>query len=269
MNVFLPYRGEFGHVVMWHSQQVHAGTRPKVVCIEPGMEALYPGCIYHYVESKPDASKRGLPSKDREFREAVKSDLLSRWPNASLIAPKPKAKKLHFHPEPYEPVDVEGPYDFIVCPRRRQYGHRKNWNRWPRLIEDLSSSGFSACVAGKKESSFTNFDSRIPASWQYDRQLDATIAMMQQAQVVVCTDSGLAHLAAMMGKPIVMVTYKGYTAPGTKGVQWKRYHSDHPDGTSIEEVHGWYNENRVFREARKRLIELSSQASPAAVPPIS
>lgn len=211
MRVALPFRGEFGLKLRFHVPRVHA-LAPDVACIEPGEEALYPSAKqFVMVDRNADDARRDVFSKDSDYLESLKPDLLRRFPEARLVQTGDGDPELRFVPRPFvDQGDFTG--DVVVCPRRRNYGASKNWTGWGELVGDLSSKGLRVWAAGAPDSSETV---PCPRTWDYERFLDATIAAMLAAKVVVATDAGLAHLAVLCGRPLVLIASSGgLVAPG-------------------------------------------------------
>ena len=114
MKVFLPYNGEFGHLIMWHAPQVQAAAKGcddvVLVCCECGNEILYPSAdIYHNVERYQDSERR--ESADIAFIEKVKRDVESMYAgDLEFVEPSQKAPREYFVPEPEK--DYGSPCDW-------------------------------------------------------------------------------------------------------------------------------------------------------------
>ena len=232
MKVYLPYRAEFGHVVMHHAPLVHADKDDKVVCVEPGMEALYPSATsYHYVDRKEDRGRRERREYDQGFLDRLAREVGMQYGKANLVWPPalhPEDNKgfEYFIPKPHVEVRVEPSPDIVICPRKRDFGPEKNWPHWRVLAESLECCGITTCAAGTADTSDRSVEDVVDAcTWLYDRPLDATIAAMLAADLVIATDAGLAHLALLCGRPLMMVVsgMQRRTAPGYHPVKWHRY----------------------------------------------
>lgn len=260
MNVVLPFRGEFGMLVWWHAPAVHAIGGPKVVYCEHGNEALYPSASeWRTVDHNHDDRRRNHYHRDAEFVGAVEMVAKARYPGATMLRPDQKWPRARFTPQPHVPQSIK--CDVVVCPRKRNYGAGKNWDEWPALTSRLASEGLRVFAGGAADSSY---DVSCETAWDYERNLDATIAAMHSAKVVVATDAGLAHLAVLCGRPLVMVTYgAGLVAPGSVDdengramepcywpVKLERYREENHTGSPVTLVHhGWEEPERVFRTA--------------------
>jgi hypothetical protein len=257
-KVFLPFRGEFGWLVMMHAPQVRAcHDDDKVVCCEPGCEALYPGVSrYVPVDRRDDDDRHGL--SDREFLNQFETRMRRQFGDAQYIRPDRSATREYFTPWPHEAQVVT--CDIVVCPRWRNYGFNKNWPHWSQLVEYLD--GYKLLAAGAPDSSV---DVACPKAWSYARFLDASIEAMLLAKLVIATDAGLAHLAVMCGTPLLMITHaNGLVAPGpvveSDGreaatdywpVHMDRYERENHCDVDIRQVHdAWENPAIVAVQAK-------------------
>jgi len=255
LNLYLPYRGEFGHIVMWHAPWVNGGEDPKVVCLEEGMEALYPSAAaYVFVERRPDAARREYMQHDKNFTESFldhnRKELTEKFGEFTLINHKfgrhseDNSDKKYFVPKPFEeviPKDLLDPIQVAICPRKRRYGEAKNWDKWPTLVMALETMGIKTAVIGSQETSYA-CDSATLTGWHHGlgkRSLDIALQVMHHATVVVATDSGLAHLAVQAGRPLLMVTDNKRTAPGYQNVVFKRYDMENHTHSSVRYIDGW------------------------------
>jgi len=260
MKVFLPYRSEFGFLCMFHAPWVNAFPSPKTVIIEEGTEALYPGCEYLYLDRRKDADRRARPEKDveKEWRERIGDGV------EFLPMPYPATKatpRRYFVPSPYRMVRDASRFDVCVCPRKREYGSNKNWPYWQHLTDALLGMRMKVFAAGHPESSYLLTGCRT--AWDRSvRYLDETIQGMLNSNLVVATDAGLAHLALMCGKPLVLITHKeGMVAPGTDDIgkdYWPiyidRYHEENHLNAPIHQVYyGWEGTGRVVEKIEESL----------------
>ena len=264
MKIFLPCRGEFGWIVMAHAPQVHAAIEPgDMVCCLPGLEAIYPGAAsYFHVEPLHDREQAGMSLRDPGLAPLAQT-LQSHHPDAQLIAPCPKAPRRYFLPAPTSVYGLA--CDVVVCPRRRGYGADKNWPHWQEATDRLIDRGLRVFAAGTKASSF---DLRgVPRAWDYDRPLDATIEAMSSSHLVLATDSGLAHLAVMCGRPLLMISHgEGLVAPGLNDdgkpywpIQMDRFAQENHLSSSITVLsHAWDDLQRVMDAAASALAKEST-----------
>ncbi len=267
MKVFLPYRAEFGFIVMVHAPQVHhviSQGSGCVVCCEKQLEALYPGAQgYHHVDRREDDQRR-------EFLEpALFEKIIKRLPilcspdlKLEFIEPDATAPRSYFIPEPCWPIEIGNP-DVVICPRKRNYGSDKNWGHWQTLADQLAKNDLTVFAAGAPDSS-EHIATNGGEAWHFQRFLDATIAAMLSARLVIATDNGLAHLAVLCGKPLLMISYKnGLVAPGCDDVgndYWPikldRYKRENHCDQLIDVLHdSWNDPEKVLDKTRSLLCE--------------
>lgn len=210
--VVLPFRGEFGLKLFGHVPAVNAIRQRKIVYCEEGEQALFPGAAqWIEVARNDDSLRRNTYRRDSNFVATVRAVAAARWPNARLVEPDITWPLEPFAPTPYVPQDV-GAVDIVVCPRWRAYGASKNWPHWPALVAGLKELDLNVFAGGAADSSVPV---PCPQAWKWERPLDATIAAMQKARLVVATYAGLAVLAVLLGKPLLLITHgHGLIAPG-------------------------------------------------------
>lgn len=265
MKVVSPWRGEFGYRCFFHAPAVHAIEGPKVVCVERGTEALYPSAdVIELVERRDDRTRaRNDYQRDLKHVERVEARMREKYPGADIVRPDQSWPRERFIPRPVRKVGIE--CDVVICPRRRDYGHNKNWKHWPRLTRSLQNTGLRVFAGGAPDSSF-----EVPCeqAWDHERFLDATLEAMHSASLVVATDAGLAHLAVLAGRPLLMITYRnGIVAPGpntnehaevTEPEFWpvriERYRENNHTGSPVRVVHySWMDPGLVLSAALEEL----------------
>ena len=233
MSTVRHFPGEFGLKIRYHVPGVAAMGAVRVEC-EHGNEALFPFASEHILVERPeDSTRRQRPRRFYSERR--------------------------FIPKPFEAQGVETA-EVVVCPRWREYGSSKNWPSWPELVERLHAHGIGTCAVGAPDSSV-----RVsgPSVVGYRRFLDATIEAMLGCDLVIATDAGLAHLAVLCGRPLLLITHRGLVAPGPvlddRGlvmapeywpVRFREYYerANHC-GARIEMVDGWHSPESVVAAA--------------------
>lgn len=202
-RVVAPWRGEFGLKIRYHVPTTYALEPGYLAVIEDGEQALYPGASEFWIVPRRDDIDRHGDAYDKD---PLVEQIRRVWgPHVELLEPKKGDPEKRFVPTPHVDQGVDG-VEVVICPREREYGAEKNWPYWETL---LSIPGVFA--AGAPDSSY---DLDCPNAWDHDRFLDATIQAMLQAKLVVSTDAGLAHLALLCGRPLLLLTHKGLVAPG-------------------------------------------------------
>jgi hypothetical protein len=199
-RIVLPWRGEFGIICNWHGPQINAVASPKIIPIEPGMEALYPDAArYVYAPVCPDHQKGYLQETDAKLQKAVAANI----PHRHLVWPNEEAHRKWFVPDAFVPVAAPAT-DVVICPRQRETGCGRNWQHWQTLLDGLRLDDLSVAAAGSPWSSVDVHGCGFRA-WEHDRCLDASISLMKKTKLVVGTDTGLTHLALMCGVPAILL----------------------------------------------------------------
>ena len=117
-HIVLPYRGEFGHKIMWHVPTIHALEGEKIVCCEAGEEALYPSASqFVLVDRKPDRRRREHPHHDQDFISEFRALLQSRF-SGQFRLPSNHGPRRYFIPRPLATHGITA--DVVVCPRVRE-----------------------------------------------------------------------------------------------------------------------------------------------------
>ncbi len=265
MKVILPLRAELGLKVWWFVPAVHALEGERVVYIEPGEQALFPSAnTWLEVERQEDSLRRNRYARDAEFVAWAVKDARERFgPEVEILKPDAGWKRKRFVPKPMVRHGVS--CDVMVCPRKRAYGSSKNWPEWEALVQRLCASGLRVFAGGAPDSSYAVDCER---AWDYERFLDATIEAMLSARLVVATDAGLANLAVLCGKPLLMITHgEGIVAPGPSSdengkVMDKEYWPVHIDrykeanwlNSSIALLYdAWFDLDLVVSETLRRM----------------
>ena len=246
-----PARFEFGLQIRYHVPAVYAMGRPLVVCIEPGMEALYPKAEHLLVQRRPDTERKDLYGKDRVFVRMWVERLRELYPGCRIEMPEryeTHRAMRRFIPQPFVRQGV-GKAQVVLCPRKREVGPERNWPGWSALSTALAALGYSTFAAGKRETSDLSAVAHWHA-WDYDRELDATIEAMLSASLVVSTDAGLAHLAILCGRPLLLVGHGKLPAPGARWeIRLQEYYqnANHQQAPISIEGGGWYDPAVVVR----------------------
>ena len=233
-QIILPYRGEFGHKIMTYVPTIHGFDSPKkIVCCEPGEECLYPSATkIIIVDRMLDKNRREKMHHDENFHEELTATLRKDYPKAE-IKKSFNRKKKYFIPKPTETNNIS--CDVVICPRYRKYGVAKNWKLWKELDVELSKK-YKVFAAGAADSSGEIVS---PASWSYERFLDASIEGMLSSKVVIATDTGLGYLALLCGKPLILISSDGKTCPSYKKISLKRFQGVNHMKMNIDIVDAW------------------------------
>ena len=242
-KVVLPNRGEFGLKICYHAPAVHAIGTPDMVIHEPGEAILYPRA-QQTIEISPakDDMRQGMKERDSVVAESVQNVLLGAYPTTQQIRTNDKCRRVAFRAWA---GDLPVTPDVVICPRKRDYGSEKNWPHWQTVAEELTKAGLLVFSAGEKA---TSCETLGDAASRYNNALVASMAAMQTAKLVVCTDSGLAHLAAMCGAKILMIVDgEDRVAPGYWPVKRERF----GDADLKMMPYSWGNPHSVVDEVLK------------------
>lgn len=219
MRIVLPFRGELGIVIRFHVPAIAALAGDVLVCHEAGMEALYPDRRRVIVSQKADDGRGWTVKMDREYVGGLRDGLAELHPGAEFISTDGRDADdvRRFVPQPHVEQGVQ-PCDVFVAPRLRAGPpvlEARNWDRWPEMCRLLGDEGLTLFVGGTAATSYeVDGDD---CAWSYPRTLDACIEAMHRSKVVVATDSGLAHLAMLCGRPLVLIGADGgRVAPGRR-----------------------------------------------------
>jgi len=252
MKIFLPFRGEFGHICMWHAPQVKAYKGPKAVVIEHGMEPLYPDCQYFYIEKRPDIERREhLETEVMDtWREQHDEVIREYFGHVSYCTPSQEAKREYFIPQVKDIYEDRHQNTIALAPRLRQYGADNNWKHWDKLVESLGQ--YTKVAVGDKDTSQQLDCWRM---WG----LGETIAVLKNCKLLVTTDCGVAHLGVMCGTPIAMISHgNGLVADGTVNgaengipygpIKMERYQEENHTNSMIEIIKDSWHSHWPIKE---------------------
>lgn len=213
MCLFLPYIGEFGHMVMSHLRLVQwHKAAVKIVCCRRGEEVLYPAAdefFTDWVNPIPDEKRVQLGDPRR-------------WPEIEEKYPDVRAifsggfsrteQRMVFHPGeriPFRPQLRGLKVDVCIGTRFRQIGQERNWFHWQRVADALTAEGLTFAVIGTRP---TAPDLKGQKYHTGDFDTDAAIELMQNCSLYLGTDSGNTHLASAVGAEVLVI--KGHRGDG-------------------------------------------------------
>ena len=206
--LFLPFVGEFGHLIMTHMRIVHfSRASRKIVCCKPGQEVLFPSadeCVTDWTDPITDRHRVGtLRDKTLAWPE-----LLARFPAAVPVAAGGMTFTQEVHcirPDQRIPLRprLRGLWtDVVIGTRKRDFAPEKNWPHWPAVARALHAAGYSLAVIGDRA---TSIDLPYQVYHSGDLDADASIELLQNCSLYLGTDSGSAHLAATVGAPMAVL----------------------------------------------------------------
>ena len=204
--LFLPHVGEFGHRILTGIRLVHFNkARTKIVCCRPGEEVLYPAAARFYTDWPDPVDDKLRAGTGEPYR----------WPQIEKLFPFPivhtgaldmDQEKETLYPEyrmRFRPIKRGLSADICFGVRHREFCPEKNWPiaNWGRIGLALNKAGFTFGVVGLKPATL-DIPGQACSSGDYDT--DAAIEMLQGCQLYLGTDTGVSHLCATIGKPMIV-----------------------------------------------------------------
>jgi len=227
--VFLPFCGEFGHLILQHVRYVH-GHRAgrKVVLCEKGQECLFPTADsfrYDWVNPIPDRERCSAGairdvSNDAyaTYDEVLRRRLEKEYPDHEVIRPGRRgapgydwnaAESNKFLPSAAARLPI---VDIALAPRWRMFEVVRNNTHYPHIVKSLRAMGITVGLVGAAETSVQcAADTR---AWDHpDGATAGTVDLLSRCILYVGTDSGVSHLAGLMDIPTLLFrkTYPGNT----------------------------------------------------------
>lgn len=207
--LFLPFVGEFGHLIMSHVRLVHwHKASEKIVCCRRGEEVLFPTAsafITNWVDPIPDLERVGTHRTNPP-----------QWPDLLRVA-----QTMGCHPiqvgglslaQELHPIEPEQRIEFrpllrglradvVIGTRKREFAPEKNWQHWQRVADALEDASLTFAVIGEKS---TSEDLTGQECHTGDLDTDAAIELLQNCRLYIGTDSGGSHLASTVGCPMLV-----------------------------------------------------------------
>jgi hypothetical protein len=206
-------------------------------------------------EDVPDIEKKTDLLKSKEHRSYMQA-LEDRYRMEFAVIRHPldgvKPQKFphcpqgNFVPQPGGPPPDIHP-DILVAPRYRLHGAHRNYAHWAAVIDGLRATGFSVGLIGAKETSVDYpglGDTR--KAWTYPDNLGTTLHWMHLSQVVLTTDSAMAHLAVLAGAPLWVIYGRAGVEAGKEAWRWTIPHMRaHAVAPVTPIINGWEDPDLV------------------------
>jgi hypothetical protein len=212
---YLPWRGEFGWMIMCFVKKFHADPSPnKIICCKPGHECLYPtasGFFYDW-QDVPDSQKAGVYEVTDE--ELIKARVMEKYPNQAIeFVPLSEVgwhNKHDFAQHTFIPQSKHNlglKVDVIITPRNRVIDAQRNWTKenWQLVVNGLCHNGISVGVCGSPDSSF-DLQNIAFKSYNYI-DVDSDVEMMNNAKLIVTQESGMQYLSFLCQRPTFCIDY--------------------------------------------------------------
>lgn len=248
MKCYLPWRGEFGWMIMCFIKRFHADPSPnKIICCKPGHECLFPTASKFYYDWNdiPDNQKAGtaVVTDEDEIMQRVKNWL----PNEQIEFIRLSEYGWHnkhdfaqhiFVPQSRNNLGLKA--DVVITPRKRTMDSHRNWsqNHWQRVVDGLKQQNITVGVCGNRETTFDLNNILYKAYEHID--VDSDVELMNNAKLVITQESGLQYLSFLCQKPTMCIDH---------------YHHDfgadlhrNPDIFFKEVKHVWSNPDMLVQE---------------------
>jgi hypothetical protein len=205
---FLPWVGEFGWYIMNHVKRIHGyNSQHKIACIKRGHECLFPTVaefFYDWQDIPPD-KKAGVSKNPHE--EELKARLRDKFGDVLFANPQDTSweEKTSLANFTFKPVPLHNhnfSVDVVIAPRHRRIDPNRNYKNWQKLANRLGKLGYAVAACGTQKESF-NLRGVI-RSWNYI-DVDTDVEIINKAKVVIVQDSGLAYLAMLCDKPLIII----------------------------------------------------------------
>jgi hypothetical protein len=249
--LFLPFVGEFGHEIMSHVRLVHFHKASrKVVCCRPGAEVLYPSADEYVTDWMDPISDRHRVATIR-YTLSIWEEIEAKYPGfkpipAGNLLPEQEIFIVRQDERiPFRPKNRGLWADVVLGIRRRDFARERNWPHWQQLADAIGAEGFSVGVAGRRP---TTEDVRGQVWHTGDYDTDAAIELMRHCRLYIGTDTGISHLAAEVGCPMLLFRE---THCGSRDLT-PRMEQVNPGITEIVRS-GWTRPDLVIAHALQRL----------------
>jgi len=198
--LFLPFVGEYGHLIMSHLRIVHFNkAKRKIVCCQPGQQCLFPAAsafITDWTNPIADAQRIGSAGS---FTTALKwPELTARHPHAAIVPAgnlQPEAEVWILNQGEIIPFAVPKPaqrVDVLLGVRQRGFAPERNWQHWQRLADQITAAGYTFGVMGLRDTAPDLHGQTLHTNGN----CALAIGLMQAGSLYVGQDSGGSHLAA-------------------------------------------------------------------------
>jgi len=201
----LPFKGEFGHLIVKQVRNVYQlESKELIVACRRGEEVLFPKATSFFYEWRdvPYRKRDGSNKRHQKWNEPLKSQILEQY------------GEVNFQPN-FDSVNVEDlfvpkstlniPYcDVLIGARKRQLASNKNFQHWQKIVDCCKELGKTVGVIGLRDTSF-HLEHVDYNSFDLEDTANGVVAMLSNCGLVINTDSGLAHLTTLMQKEQMVI----------------------------------------------------------------
>ena len=199
--VFLPFRGEFGSLLINHAPRVYGYRGYKIVYHEKGYDPFYPDANERYMVDSVEEGWRSASGARTD--EVVWKEIMEKHgPECAYYYPTKMdgMPGVKFRPKRVKDTDYKIDFDILVFPRQKDYAGGRNLTYWGALIDGLQRKGYKVLAAGKPDASASGLSCKALYN-EVDDFTDATIWAIEKAGFILTTVSAGALLSLSMGKP--------------------------------------------------------------------
>jgi ADP-heptose:LPS heptosyltransferase len=193
---------------MNHVKRIHGYNSPyKIACIKKGHECLFPTVkeFFYDWQDIPPNKKAGIsrnPHED-ELKERLRTkygDIPFAYPQDTSWEEKTSLARFTFKPKSLHNRGLSA--DIVLAPRHRKIDAHRNYKNWQKLTNRLKKRGYIVAACGTKNESVSLIGAK--KAWRHI-DVDSDVEFINSAKVVITQDSGLAYLAMMCERPIILI----------------------------------------------------------------
>jgi hypothetical protein len=234
MKIILPFYGEFGFFIRRYVLWVNHKFKEDdiMVCCRKGQECLFPYVVkFYYDWDDVDDSIKGKGMKlENYYDEDLISVLEKTYPESEIIRKKPPT--IDYHKVKVSVKSYDYPkVDVVIGTRKRNLGQGKNFNHWQIVVDYLKEKGLTIGILGLKGTTFVPENVDV-VSYDIANTTECIMGMMQNASIILNTDSGLAHLCRLLGLRQTVISVVGQGG----GPGQMKYLRDNDNPDNLNEV---------------------------------
>ena len=212
---YLPWRGEFGWMLVSFVKKFHADQTPnKIICCKPGHECLFPSASDFFYDWQDilDSQKAGVAEvKDENI---IKEKVIEKFSDGTIdfvplssIGWHNKHDYAHHTFIPIAKNNFGLKVDIVIAPRNRVIDAHRNWTQenWQKVVDALVANDITVGVCGTAETCFPLSNIKHRAYDYVD--VDSDVELMTNCKLVVAQESGLQYLSFLCQKPTFCIDF--------------------------------------------------------------